>query len=77
MKKETKEVKATKSTNEFKYDINQLLDNCEDITGKKREVGEGALHDIKVDKMTKAEFKAKVESFLNKKIKATKEKEVK
>ncbi len=71
-KEEVKEVKKS-TQKDFEYDVEQLLRNCEAITGYKREVGEGALHDTNVEKMTKKEFQDKVKGFLKKKVNEKKE----
>lgn len=74
---ESVETKKTTKVKEFEYDIEQLLKNCEAVTGRKREVGEGALFGTKVDKMTKKEFQDKVKVFLNSKVKEPLKKEAK
>lgn len=61
--------KETKTTASHEYTIDQLLDNCEAITGYKREVGEGALHGQEVEKMSKEEFEKKVKEFLRRRVK--------
>lgn len=69
-KKET--VKETVKSNvgkEHSYPIKQLLDNCEAITGHKKEVGIGALFGAKKDKLTKKEFKTKIVEFLQREVK--------
>lgn len=68
MTKEKKTEKKTKVVN-FEYEIDQLLKNCEAITGYKREVGEGAIHGLDVEKMTKTEFQNKVKEFLKRRVK--------
>lgn len=75
MTKKTKEVKVTADA--FQYDVSALLENCEAITGRKKEVGEGALFGNKSEKMTKVEFKKKVDDFLKKKVNKPLKKEVK
>lgn len=64
-----KEDKKTTKAVEHEYDVKQLLENCESITGYKREVGEGALCGTDVEKMTKSEFQDKVKEFLKRRVK--------
>lgn len=59
--------KATKAV-EHEYEIKQLLENCESITGYKKEVGEGALHGVSAEKMTRSEFQGKVKEFLKRRV---------
>lgn len=63
-----KEDKKTTKAVEHEYEIKQLLENCESITGYKREVGEGALHGMNIEKMTKSEFQDKVKGFLKRRV---------
>lgn len=53
----------------FKYEISELLENCENITKHKRDVGEGALSGSSKEKMTVSEFKELVNIFLKKEVK--------
>lgn len=68
MTKENKKEGKTKIA-DFKYEVEQLLQNCEAITGHKREVGEGAVYGLKEDKLTKKEFQDKVKEFLKRRVK--------
>ena len=54
---------------EHAYEINQLLENCQAITGERREVGEGAVYGVKETTMTKTQFKKRVEEFLKRGVK--------
>lgn len=54
---------------EHLYALDELIRNCEAITGHKKEVAQGALFDCKKEKITKAEFETKVKTFLKKGVK--------
>ena len=49
--------------------MSNLIDGCEEITGHKREVAQGALFDYKEERITKNEFIKKINSFLKKEVK--------
>ena len=66
-----KEEKKTNKTivKEIKYKTEDLLKNCQELTGAKREVGEGAIFNLDKTELTKKEFQNAIDRFLNKKIK--------
>ena len=64
-KKTTKTPKAV----DHKFLVEDLMDNCEELTGHKREVSAGALFDYKEERITKDDFIKKVNSFLKKEVK--------
>lgn len=69
-KVETKETPTKPTVSpDYKYPVSQLLDNCEVLTGYKKEVGEGALFETKEKELTKKEFHKKVNEFLKKEVK--------
>lgn len=53
---------------EDQYPTIDLIENCEALTGQKKEVAVGALFDCKKDKMTKKEFQGRIKNFLGKKV---------
>ncbi|MCT4593180.1 MAG: hypothetical protein N4A57_02750 [Anaeromicrobium sp.] len=59
----------TKPIEEAKYPIEELIENCEALTGYKKDVAVGALFNCEEKEITKTEFKAKVKSFLKRKVK--------
>ena len=63
------ESKEETKKSDFKYEISELLESCETITGHKREVGEGALFNVEKEKMTIEEFKKTIKDFLKRKVK--------
>lgn len=50
------------------YPIQDLIDNCEALTGYKKEVAVGALFNCGKEEMSKKEFKGRIENFLGKKV---------
>lgn len=68
MSKEKKPTKETKVV-EHEFKVTDLIDGCEEITGHKREVAQGALFDYKEERITKNEFMKKINSFLKKEVK--------
>lgn len=68
-KKKAKVTSNTAVIKDHEYPVEQLLDNCEAITGYKREVGQGALFQFKEETLTKKEFQSKVQAFLKKEVK--------
>lgn len=65
-----KEKKTTQEkTVEHEFKVVDLIENCEKITSHKKEVAEGALYDYEKERITKSDFKKKVESFLKKEVK--------
>lgn len=61
--------KSKGSEQPFEYEVDYLLDNCEKIVKQKREVAEGALSKEAKSKMSKEEFKKKIEDFLKRRAK--------
>lgn len=66
---EKKTTKETPKATEHKFLIDELLSHCEELTGHKREVAEGALFGCKEDRLTKKEFIERVNKFLKKEVK--------
>lgn len=58
-----------KQVTEDKYPLQDLINNCEALTGYKKEVAIGALCNCSEIELSKEEFKAKIKSFLNRKVK--------
>jgi hypothetical protein len=54
---------------EDKYPLQDLINNCEALTGYKKEVAVGALSNCSEVELSKEEFKGKIKSFLNRKVK--------
>lgn len=52
-----------------KYSIQDLIENCEALTGYKKEVAVGALFNSKEDEMSKDDFKKAITNFLKKEVK--------
>lgn len=50
------------------YTVQDLIENCEALTGYKKEVAVGALFNCNKDNMTKKEFKGRIKNFLAKKV---------
>lgn len=58
-------------TNTFQeelYPVHDLIENCEALTGYKKEVAAGALFNCGKKEMSKKEFKGRIENFLGKKV---------
>lgn len=53
---------------EEKYHLKDLIENCEALTGYKKEVAVGALSNCTQIEMTKTEFKNTIKNFLNRKV---------
>lgn len=73
----SKKTKAAPKPVEHKFLIGELMEHCEELTGRKKEVAVGALFDCKEDRLTKKEFIEKVNTFLKKKVNNSLKKEVK
>lgn len=56
-------------TQEELYPVQDLINNCEALTGYKKEIAVGALFDCKKKQLTKEEFKDKIKVFLERKVK--------
>jgi len=69
MSENKRTTKATKKSAEHEYLVEELILNCEAITGHKQEVAAGALFGCEKEKMTKEEFESKVKQFLKKGVK--------
>ncbi|KMJ93084.1 hypothetical protein G8S49_11105 [Clostridium botulinum C] len=52
-----------------KYSVQDLIENCEALTGYKKEVAVGALFNSKEDEMSKDDFKKAITNFLKKEVK--------
>lgn len=50
------------------YLIQELIENCEALTGYKKEVAVGALFDCGKEGMSKKEFEGRIKNFLVKKV---------
>ncbi|APQ76066.1 hypothetical protein [Clostridium botulinum] len=50
------------------YPIKDLIENCEALTGYRKEVAVGALFDCGKEEMTKKEFKGRIKNFLERKV---------
>lgn len=50
------------------YPIQELIENCEALTGYKKEVAVGALFDCSKEEMSKKEFEGRIKNFLVKKV---------
>lgn len=59
---------TVKTVKEDKYPVKDLIENCEALTGYKKEVAVGALSVFKGTELTRTEFKATVKNFLNRKV---------
>lgn len=77
MSENKKTTKTPEIPAEHEYPVEELILNCQALTGYKKEVAAGALFDCEKKKMTKTEFKTKVKDFLKKKVDQSSEKEVK
>lgn len=62
-------VKAEETSIEEKYPLKDLMENCEALTGYKREIAVGALFNCTETEITKTEFKDTIKKFLNRKVK--------
>lgn len=51
------------------YPIQDLIENCEALTGYKKEIAVGALFNCEKQEMTKKEFGESIKNFLGKKVK--------
>jgi len=56
-------------TQEELYPVKDLINNCEALTGYKKEIAVGALFDCEKKELTKEEFKDKIKVFLKRKVK--------
>lgn len=69
----TEKTKKTPEVNkDFEYEVKQLIDNCETLTGYKIEVAIGALSGVNKEKMSKKEFEDRINKFLKTRIKEAK-----
>lgn len=50
------------------YPIKDLMENCEALTGYRKEVAAGALFNCGKEEMTKKEFEGRIKKFLGKKV---------
>ncbi|BDR81022.1 hypothetical protein [Clostridium tetani] len=50
------------------YLIKDLMENCEALTGYRKEVAVGALFNCGKEEMTKKEFEGRIKNFLGKKV---------
>lgn len=50
------------------YPVQDLIENCEVLTGYKKEVAVGALFNCEKEVMTKKEFEGRIKNFLGKKV---------
>ncbi|EKN42501.1 hypothetical protein N452_11055 [Clostridium botulinum A2 117] len=50
------------------YPVQDLIENCEALTGYRKEVAVGALFDCGKEEMTKKEFEGRIKKFLGKKV---------
>lgn len=50
------------------YSIQDLIENCEALTGYKKEVAVGALFNCGKEEMSKKEFQGRIKNFLGKKV---------
>lgn len=64
-----KQKQNNKPNSDFEYELSELIESCEPITGHKKEVGEGALFNVQKQKMSIEEFKKTIEVFLKKGVK--------
>ncbi|KEH90618.1 hypothetical protein [Clostridium botulinum] len=51
-----------------KYPLQDLIENCEALTGYKKEVAVGALFNSQENEMSKDDFKKSITNFLNKEV---------
>lgn len=51
-----------------KYPLQDLIENCEALTGYKKEVAVGALFNSQENEMSKDDFKKAITNFLNKEV---------
>lgn len=51
-----------------KYPLQDLIENCEALTGYKKEVAVGALFNSQGNEMSKDDFKKAITNFLNKEV---------
>lgn len=58
----------TKVISEELYSLKDLIENCEALTGYKREVAVGALFNCEKQQITKKEFQGRIKNFLGKKV---------
>lgn len=59
---------GTKVLQEELYPVQDLIENCEALTGYKKEVAVGALFNCEKKEMTKKEFQGRIKNFLGKKV---------
>ncbi|CBZ04125.1 hypothetical protein EXN25_05630 [Clostridium botulinum] len=50
------------------YPVQDLIENCEALTGYRKEVAVGALFDCGKEEMSKKEFEGRIKKFLGKKV---------
>ncbi|APH24209.1 hypothetical protein CF088_05225 [Clostridium botulinum] len=50
------------------YPLNLLMENCEALTGYRKEVAVGATFNCGKEEMTKKEFEGRIKKFLGKKV---------
>ncbi|AJD27005.1 hypothetical protein G8E05_06475 [Clostridium botulinum] len=50
------------------YPVQDLIENCEALTGYRKEVAVGALFDCGKEEMTKKEFEGRIKNFLERKV---------
>jgi hypothetical protein len=53
---------------EEQYPVKDLIENCEALTGYKKEIAFGALFNCEKQEMTKKEFQGRIKNFLGKKV---------
>lgn len=51
-----------------KYLVEDLIKNCEALTGYRKEIAVGALFDCNETEMTKKEFEGRIKKFLERKV---------
>lgn len=67
-----KKNKTPEVNKDFEFNVKQLIDNCEALTGYKPEVAIGALSEVGKEKMSKKEFEDRINKFLKTKVKEAK-----
>ncbi|RXM79579.1 hypothetical protein DP144_01875 [Clostridium tetani] len=58
----------TNALQEELYPVHDLIENCQVLTGYKKEVAAGALFNCGKKEIGKKEFKGRIENFLGKKV---------
>ncbi|MCD3202804.1 hypothetical protein [Clostridium botulinum] len=61
--------KVIKSVEVEKYPTQDLIENCEALTGYKKEVASGALFNCNEKEITKEKFREEIEEFLKREVK--------